>query len=403
MDFRTGTHGRRAAGASLGTPLDLSAFRDAVLADPSPVTGARVAAAVQTSGQVLGTAAVLEAVETLNADLRGLGPLQRLAQESGVTDILVNGPDDVWTDGAAGLRRSDVVFGSDAEVRALAARLVTAGGRRLDDSSPCVDVRLEGYRVHAVLPPVSTQGTLLSIRIRRPRVFTLPELLGQAPDWIPYLEAVVGSRLSFLVSGATGSGKTTLLSAMLGLASADERLVLVEDAAELNPDHPHVIGLQSRHSNLEGSGTVDLGELVRQALRMRPDRLVVGECRGAEVRDFLAAMNTGHAGAGGTVHANSAAGVPARLAAMGALAGLSPEAVALQAGSALDLVIHLERTAGGRGVAELALIRCTAAGSLETVPALAMDGGVLRQGPGWTALRERLSRSGFSFPAAEAA
>ncbi|EMY34518.1 Flp pilus assembly protein, ATPase CpaF [Arthrobacter crystallopoietes BAB-32] len=382
--------------------MDLAAFRDAVLADPSPVTGARVAAAVQTSGQVLGTAAVLEAVENLNADLRGLGPLQKLAQEGTVTDILVNGPQEVWTDGSGGLRQTEVVFASDAEVRALAARLVTAGGRRLDDSNPCVDVRLEGYRVHAVLPPVSTQGTLLSIRIRRPQVFTLAELLGDAPEWLPYLEAVVASRLNFLISGATGSGKTTLLSAMLGLAESTERLVLVEDAAELNPEHPHVVGLQSRHSNVEGSGTVDLGELVRQALRMRPDRLIVGECRGAEVRDFLAAMNTGHAGAGGTVHANSAAGVPARLAAMGALAGMSPEALALQAGNALDLVIHLERSEGGRRIAELALINCTSGGGLQSVPALKAVGGTILEGPGWAELQDRLAPWGLRRPEAGA-
>ncbi|WP_418202235.1 TadA family conjugal transfer-associated ATPase [Arthrobacter crystallopoietes] len=353
-----------------------------------------MAAAVQSSGQLLGTDGVLEAVENLTADLRGLGPLQRLALKGTVTDILVNGPSEVWTDGERGLERSQVTFSNDAEVRALATRLVTAGGRRLDDGNPCVDVRLDGYRVHAVLPPVSTQGTLLSIRIRRPRVFTLAELVGPASGWLPYLEAVVAGRLNFLISGATGSGKTTMLSAMLGLSASFERLVLVEDAAELNPDHPHVVGLQSRHSNLEGSGSVDLGELVRQALRMRPDRLIVGECRGAEVREFLAAMNTGHAGAGGTVHANSAAGVPARLAAMGALAGLEPQALALQASTALDVIIHLDRTAAGRQIRELALLRATSAGTLETVPALVARGTTMEFGPGWRELEPRLFGAG---------
>ncbi|MFD1214611.1 TadA family conjugal transfer-associated ATPase [Arthrobacter sp. GCM10027362] len=364
--------------------------RAAVLADPTPVTGARVAEALRSSGRLLGTTGALEAVDALTADLRGLGPLHKLADSERVTDILVNGPADVWTDGEDGLVRSPVVFGSDAEVRALAARLIAAGGRRLDESCPCADVQLGGYRVHAVLPPVSAGGTLLSIRIRRPRVFSLAELLKGGPWWQEYVEAIVRRRLNFLISGATGSGKTTLLSAMLGLAGSRERLVLVEDAGELKPAHPHVVSLQTRHSNVEGAGSLDLGDLVRQALRMRPDRLVVGECRGAEVADFLAAMNTGHAGAGGTIHANSARAVPARLAAMGALAGLSREALALQACSALDLVIHLERRPAGRCVQEIALLQPDGAGHLDAVPALVESGSGVGLGAGGQALLARL-------------
>jgi pilus assembly protein CpaF len=371
-------------------PAGLGPVRAAVLSDPSPVTGARVAEALRSSGRLLGTTGALEAVDALTADLRGLGPLQKLAGSDRVTDILVNGPDQVWTDGEDGLRRAPVAFCSDAEVRALASRLIAAGGRRLDESCPCADVQLDGYRVHAVLPPVSAGGTLLSIRIRRPRGFPLAELLSEGPWWQPYVEAIVGQRLNFLISGATGSGKTTLLSAMLGLAGSRERLVLVEDAGELDPPHPHVVALRTRHSNVEGAGTVDLGELVRQALRMRPDRLVVGECRGAEVADFLAAMNTGHAGAGGTIHANSAHAVPARLAAMGALAGLSREALALQAASALDLVIHLERGPGGRRVQEIALLQAAGAGNLEAVPALVAAADGVGFGPGWPVLAGRL-------------
>ena len=158
------------------------------------------------------------------------------------------------------------------------------------------------------------------------------------------LERMVSRRLSFLISGATGSGKTTLLSTLLGLSHPGERLVLIEDASELNPVHPHVVSLESRHGNLEGGGGVDLAELVRQALRMRPDRLVVGECRGAEVRELLTAMNTGHTGGGGTIHANTAAAVPARLTALGALAGMGQDAMRLQVASALDVVVHVERS-----------------------------------------------------------
>ncbi|TJY69850.1 TadA family conjugal transfer-associated ATPase [Arthrobacter sp. CAU 1506] len=380
--------GRRAAPAE-AREISMEPFRNAVLSDPSPVTGARLAAAVQSSGRLLGTAGTLQAVDSLAAELRGLGPLQQLA-DARVTDILVNGPHDVWTDGEGGLRRAEVAFGSDAEVRALAARLVAAGGRRLDDGNPCADVHLAGYRVHAVLPPVSTGGTLLSIRLHRPRRFALSELLATAPQWQPYLEAIVLRRLNFLICGATGSGKTTMLAALLGTVSPRERMVLVEDAAELNPGHPHVVGLQSRTSNVEGSGAVGMAELVRQALRMRPDRLVVGECRGAEVREFLAAMNTGHTGAGGTIHANAAAAVPARLAAMGALAGMNADSIALQAASALDLVISMQRTDAGRCVQEVCLLQTSDDGRLQTLTALAADGASVRYGPGWDELRGRL-------------
>ncbi|MFT4471649.1 TadA family conjugal transfer-associated ATPase [Arthrobacter sulfonylureivorans] len=380
--------GRRAAPAE-AREISMEPFRNAVLSDPSPVTGARLAAAVQSSGRLLGTAGTLQAVDSLAAELRGLGPLQQLA-DARVTDILVNGPHDVWTDGEGGLRRAEVAFGSDADVRALAARLVAAGGRRLDDGNPCADVHLAGYRVHAVLPPVSTGGTLLSIRLHRPRRFALSELLATAPQWQPYLEAIVLRRLNFLICGATGSGKTTMLAALLGTVSPRERMVLVEDAAELNPGHPHVVGLQSRTSNVEGSGAVGTAELVRQALRMRPDRLVVGECRGAEVREFLAAMNTGHAGAGGTIHANAASAVPTRLAAMGALAGMNADSIALQAASALDLVISMQRTDAGRCVQEVCLLQTGGDGRLQTLTALAADGASVRHGPGWDELRGRL-------------
>jgi pilus assembly protein CpaF len=240
-----------------------------------------------------------------------------------------------------------------------------------------------------VLPPVSTSGTLLSVRIRRERVFSMAEL-GSGGMFSPgvqgVLEKIIEKKLSFLISGATGSGKTTLLSTLLGLCAAGERLVLIEDAAELNPVHPHVVALESRHGNLEGGGAVDLGELVRQALRMRPDRLVVGECRGAEVRELLTAMNTGHSGGGGTIHANTAAAVPARLNALGALAGLGPDAVRLQASSALDAVIHVGRTALGRKVLCVGLMADDAEG-LTVVPAIEESGA---PGPAWPALAARL-------------
>ncbi|QDW30797.1 TadA family conjugal transfer-associated ATPase [Arthrobacter sp. KBS0702] len=379
----------------------LEAVRESVMADAGPVTPSRVAAAVQASGKLLGTAGALAAVESISAELNGLGPLQPLTRDPLVTDIFVNGPASVWLDRGRGLERAPVTFAGEAEVRALAARLVAAGGRRLDDGSPCMDVRLEGgYRVHAVLPPISTAGTLLSVRIRRESVFSLDEL-GRAGMFGPLmrevLERMVACRLSFLVSGATGSGKTTLLATLLGLCRPGERLVLIEDAAELNPVHPHVVSLESRHSNLEGGGAVDLGELVRQALRMRPDRLVVGECRGAEVRELLSAMNTGHTGAGGTIHANTAAAVPARLTALGALAGMGPDAVRLQAASALDAVVHLERTRQGRQVASVGLVGENGSGLAVSLALETVDGAVL-PGPAWPELAARLGMDPLAAP-----
>jgi pilus assembly protein CpaF len=377
-------------------PVDsglLESVRESMMAEAGVVTPSRVAAAVQATGKLLGTAGSLAAVERISAELNGLGPLQVLTRDSSVTDIFVNTPESVWVDRGRGIERVPVAFGDEAQLRALACRLVAAGGRRLDDGSPCVDVRLPGgYRVHAVLPPVSTAGTLLSVRIRRERVFSMEELqaAGLFGTFIKdILEKVLECRLSFLISGATGSGKTTLLSTLLGLCAPAERLVLIEDASELNPVHPHVVSLESRHGNLEGGGEVGLGELVRQALRMRPDRLVVGECRGAEVRELLTAMNTGHSGGGGTIHANTATAVPARLTALGALAGLSPDGVRLQASSALDVVIHVERTLRGREVTCIGVIDDGPDG-LRVLPALEAPAGVPVPGPGWPGLAVRL-------------
>jgi pilus assembly protein CpaF len=259
-----------------------------------------------------------------------------------------------------------------------------------------VDVRLDGgYRVHAVLPPISTTGTLLRVRIRRERLFTMLELqqIGMFGTLMAtVLERMIQRRLGFLISGATGSGKTTLLATLLGLCRPGERLVLIEDASELNPVHPHVVSLESRHGNLEGSGVVDLGELVRQALRMCPDRLVVGECRGAEVRDLLTAMNTGHTGGGGTIHANTAGAVPARLTALGALAGMDQDAVRLQAASALDAVVHLGGTGNRRHVECIGLLEDRDDCLAVTVALRAVEGaeGGVRRGSAWPRLADRL-------------
>ncbi len=376
----------------------LEVVRRRVLSQKGPVTELALAAAVRESGRVLGAAGSLVAMERISAELNGLGPLQGLTKDPAVTDIFVNAPDSVWQDRGAGPERVAARFSSESELRALAVRLVASGGRRLDESSPCVDVKLAaGYRIHAVLPPISTAGTLLSIRIKHKTMLTLEQMVAAGsmdPLFAQLLTVIVERRLNFLISGATGAGKTTLLSTLLSLCPPNERLVLIEDAAELEPAHPHVVTLEARHENAEGAGTVDLAELVRQALRMNPGRLIVGECRGSEVRELLMAMNTGHSGGGGTIHANSAHDVPARLAALGALAAMAPEAVFLQGASALDAVIHLSRVDGQRVVAELGVVELHQ-GKLEVVPALTLTTNIAPvRGAGWAPLIARLGLEG---------
>lgn len=226
---------------------------------------------------------------------------------------------------------------------------------------------------------------MISVRVARDSSATLEQLAQQwvgPQQWLPVVRAMVTQRMNYLVSGATGSGKTSLLAAMLGEVSAQERLVVVEDTTELLPDHPHVLHLQARQGNVEGAGRVDIGRLVRETLRMRPDRLIVGECRGAELRDFLTAMNTGHQGAGGTVHANSPQAVPARLTAMGALAGLTPETVAVQTAAAIHAVIHVERRAGRRMPVALSTVEHRD-GRLAMSQVLSTRQGRVAPGPGW--------------------
>lgn len=369
--------------------------RTRLVSQQSDATPARVAAALRAEGLVLGDDAVLELVRTLRQDLVGLGPLEPLLRSAHVTDVIVNGPDDVWMDRGDGLERSDARFGGESDVRRLAQRLAASAGRRLDEASPFVDARLPGgARLHCVLPPVAVAGTLISIRVPYRRAFTLDELIerGTVEDESSrWLRAIVSARLAFLICGGTGSGKTTVLSTLLGLVPSHERIVIVEDSTELAPDHAHAVSMQARIANVEGAGAITLRDLVRQALRMRPDRIVVGEVRGAEVVELLSSMNTGHEGGCGTIHANSAGDVPARLEALGLMAGLDRLAVHALVAAGIDAVIHLGRDRGGvRRVEGIHVLERDASGLVHSVPALVREAGGLEAREGLATLADRI-------------
>ena len=319
-----------------------------------------------------------------------LGPLASLLVDPLVTDVLVNGDSGVWVDRGRGVEPAPVVLSDERSVRRLAVRLAGIAGRRLDDASPYVDGLLPGgVRLHAVLPPVVSGGPHVSLRVPRSVAPSLQRLVGWgALDDLArtVLEAVVAARASFLVTGGTGSGKTTLLAAMLGCVDPAERLVVVEDVREVSVDHPHVVHLQGRTNNVEGRGEVTLTSLVRQSLRMRPDRVVVGEVRGAECRELMAALNTGHRGGCGTVHANAASDVVTRMEALGALASMSPAAVHAQLASAVEVVVHVAREGGRRRLTEVAILDRGVDGRVRAVSALAGGPGRWETGPGWGAL-----------------
>ena len=366
-------------------------------AEPTPAALARAVREEQTA--LVSDAEMLRLLHLLQRELVGAGPLAPLLADPQTTDVVVNGPADVRLDRGNGWEETGVRFADDAAVQRLARRLANAAGRRLDEAHPYVDARLaDGTRLHAVLAPVASSGSCLSLRVLRPARHSLDQLAGAGglPGLCPeLLRAIIRARLAFLVSGGTGSGKTTLLAAMLAEVPVAERIVTVEDAEELRPPHPHVVRLVARPPNVEGAGAVDLRELVRQALRMRPDRIVVGEVRGAEVIDLLAALNTGHDGGAGTVHANTVLDVPARMEALAAAGGVSREAVQSQLPGAIQVVLHLRRDGGSRRVAEVGVLRRRSDGRVRPVPAV-LEGITVE--PGADLLRELLLSRGVKPP-----
>lgn len=366
--------------------------------DPTP---ALVASAVRIeAGGVIGDTDLLDALRVLQTELTGAGPLETLLVDPRVADVLVTSPHEVWVDRGEGLERSVVRFADDAAVRRLAQRLALSAGRRLDDAQPWVDGQLPGVgdgtfgvRLHAVLAPIARGGTCLSLRVLRPTTQGLDALAARGAitsDALVLLRRMIAARLAFLVVGGTGAGKTTMLAALLGEVAPTERIVCVEDAAELAPAHPHVVRLVARAPNVEGIGEVTVRQLVRQALRMRPDRLVVGEVRGAEVVDLLTALNTGHDGGAGTIHANSPAEVPPRLEALAALGGMDRGALHSQLAAAVQVVLHVHRAHdGARRLREIAVVVPDADGAVTIVPAWSVHGHVDRGRELFDAMVER--------------
>ncbi|MBS6275570.1 MAG: TadA family conjugal transfer-associated ATPase [Actinomycetaceae bacterium] len=334
----------------------------------------------------------------VRTELAGAGiTIVPLLEELETTDVLVNGAGQVWVDRGRGLEKVPVVdrqLQSEAGVRALAVRLAASCGQRLDDASPIVDGTFaSGIRLHAVLPPIAAEGTLISLRKHRQQRLELGDLLANNsihPQLEKLLRQLVAQRANVIISGATGAGKTTFLNAMLSLVPAEERILIIEEAAELRPVHPHVVHLQVRHANVQGAGAISMSSLVRAAMRMRPDRLVLGECRGAEVRDVLGALNTGHEGGWATIHANSALDVPARLVALGALADMQEATVAAQAAAALDAVIHIRRGGARRYISQIAVLE-RRRGELYTEIAVEVQGQDIEFTPAFCRLAERFS------------
>lgn len=308
---------------------------------------------ITSQGLVADRVTLQSMVADVHQELHGFGPLAALLEPADITDVLVNGKDEVWIDDGQ-LRRTTVQFDSEAAVRRLAVRLAAMAGRRLDDASPWVDARLpNGMRLHALLHPLARTGTSIALRIPSATPYSLDDLRQRSmftATMAKTMRAHVRDGDAILISGGTGTGKTTLLAALLAEVPESERIVVTEDSAELRITHPHVVYLEGRPPNVEGAGAVSLRELVRQSLRMRPDRLIVGEVRGHEVRDLLNALNTGHAGGAATIHANSAADALVRLELLALQAGLSSEAAQRAISTAFDVVVHIAREPRGRRV-----------------------------------------------------
>src|SRR5688572_23062556 len=309
--------------------------------------------ALDAEGLALTRAERTRMLEQITDEIVGLGPLEPLLRDESITEVMVNGPRQVYIERSGKLELTNVTFQNDEHVMRIIDRIISPIGRRVDESSPMVDARLvDGSRVNVIIPPISLVGPVLTIRKFASTPLTTDDLIRfgtSTPEMFDFLRACVEARLNVFVSGGTGSGKTTMLNVLSSFIPNDERIVTVEDAAELQLRQEHVVTLESRPANIEGKGAVPIRELVRNALRMRPDRIIVGECRGAEALDMLQAMNTGHDGSMSTGHANTPRDMLARLETMVLFAGveLPLKAVREQISSAVDLIVHQDRLKDG--------------------------------------------------------
>jgi len=304
-------------------------------------------------GLALTRAERVRMLEQITDEILGLGPLEPLLRDETLTEVMVNGPQQVYIERDGKLELTNVTFQNDEHVMKIIQRIIAPIGRRIDESSPMVDARLaDGSRVNAIIPPLSLVGPVITIRKFSATPYTVDDLVrfGTAtPEMFEFLEACVRARLNIFVSGGTGSGKTTMLNILSSFIPDDERIVTIEDAAELQLRQEHVVTLEARPSNIEGKGAIPIRELVRNSLRMRPDRIVVGECRSAEALDMLQAMNTGHDGSMSTGHANTPRDMLSRLETMVLMAGmeLPLRAIREQISSAVDLIVHQNRLKDG--------------------------------------------------------
>jgi pilus assembly protein CpaF len=304
-------------------------------------------------GLALTRAERVRMLEQITDEILGLGPLEPLLRDETLTEVMVNGPQQVYIERDGKLELTNVTFQNDEHVMKIIQRIIAPIGRRVDESSPMVDARLaDGSRVNAIIPPLSLVGPVITIRKFSATPYTVDDLVrfGTAtPEMFEFLEACVRARLNIFVSGGTGSGKTTMLNILSSFIPDDERIVTIEDAAELQLRQEHVVTLEARPSNIEGKGAIPIRELVRNSLRMRPDRIVVGECRSAEALDMLQAMNTGHDGSMSTGHANTPRDMLSRLETMVLMAGmdLPLRAIREQISSAVDLIVHQNRLKDG--------------------------------------------------------
>lgn len=343
---------RKVCGRTELKKLDLGILRESLISNPSEISLDRIQAEFSKNSVISDWDSVQSVVNRLKTDLEGLGPLAVLIQP-GVTDILVNSPSEIWTDGIQGMVLTKTRFESIADLTSFVSRLLISAGARLDLSVPRADAVLPGgIRVSAVLPPISGTGPILALRIPRVQNLNL-SMWGNSDISLQMLQSMLNQKLNLVISGQTGSGKTTLLKSFLNELPMDARVITIEDQPELTGQARHQISLLSRSPNLEGIGEVTLSELLRQSLRMRPDRIVIGELRGAEVLVWLQAINTGHDGSLTTIHANSGKDAMSRLKLLTLLSGVSAEVGQQLIHQMVDLVLHCSRNESGRHISEI--------------------------------------------------